>query len=109
MKFRYSTTHDWQRSSNVKQVLVFTSAEDRDNFEDEFLIKDDCFPHTVDHFKDADVKGVHLKLRAVLDGDDLWIPLIRKPDGTLVKEYSVCFDKYEQAIHFLTEVLELVA
>ena len=105
----YSIAHDWQAAPNVKQVLVFVDALDKENFERDHLIKDDVFPYTDSQFDDKNVSGVFVKLRAVLNGDEKWIPIIRTVDGTLIKEYSQCFSSWQLAIGYAKVHMKKVA
>ena len=107
----YSITHDWQATPNVKQVLVFPDARDKDDFEREHLIReDDRLPFTDSQFVDATAKGIFVKLRAVLDGDDKWIPIIRTADGTTIKAFfDIKFSSWQLAIDYAKAQLKSIA
>lgn len=94
----YSIAHDWQNNPAVKQILVFTDIQDKDDFEREHLEKDRDFPYTDSQFEDIKAKGIFVKLRAVLNGSGEWIPIIRTADGTLIKEFDSHFEIWEDAI-----------
>lgn len=94
----FSKPHLWQKSYNVRQVLVFMLDIDRSNFERKFLVKGVEHYFSNENHDDRNVEGVVVKLRAVLYSDGKWIPIIRTADGTLIKESLVHCDTWEEAI-----------
>ena len=105
----YSIAHDHQAAPNVKQILAFPDVRDKNDFERDHLIKGDTFPYTPDNFDDKNVKGVFVKIRAVMDGDDKWIPIIRTADGTTLKAFfDTRFEIWEDAIIYARKNLKSV-
>jgi hypothetical protein len=84
----FSEIHDWQLEPGVRQILAFSTPEMKDLFEREMA---DRFDKAMDGYagvdKDYSTKvksklsdsnaGAVYKLRAVLNGSDKWVPVIR--------------------------------
>jgi hypothetical protein len=102
----YSIAHDWQNNPAVKQILVFPDIHDKDDFERDYLKTDRDFPYTDSQFEDIKAKGVFVKFRAVLNGNDKWIPIIRTADGTSIKEFKTHFEIWEDAIIYARNQLK---
>ncbi len=75
--FCFSKIHAWQNDQAVMQLNVYSSLEMKQQFESQYLIKTNNHdPEFVSTASDTNM-GIIYKLRAVLNSDGLYIPIIR--------------------------------
>ena len=114
----FSEVHEWQSDPGVKQILVFSTSEMKDLFEREMS---DRFDKAMDGYAGVDndysakVKsklsdsnaGAVYKLRAVLNGKGMWVPIIRcgitggqiGQDGPVENSVEEALRSYLQQLH----------
>jgi hypothetical protein len=74
----FSEVHNWQNAENVKQIRVFASGFTKRDFDAAYNTATNNGKDWLSVFNFSDNEnGVAYKIRAVKDGDDNWIPLIR--------------------------------
>lgn len=92
----YGEQHSWQNSNAVQQVLVFETEQDKAKFDLEFanvVARDSIYNASENNL------GAAYKLRAVLESNDEWRPLIRDPfTGGLLVEHRNTFATAEEAL-----------
>lgn len=94
--FKFSTVHDWQNDTAVKQVLVFSSNEAKELFYSAYQGR--ILLDGVSNASDSGIGAVY-KLRAVKDNTGKYIPLIRCGfTGKLLWENAEHFENYLDAI-----------
>ena len=74
----FSEVHNWQNAETVKQIRVFASKFTKRDFDAAYNTATNNGKDSLSVFNFSDNgNGVAYKIRAVKDGDDNWIPLIR--------------------------------
>lgn len=89
-----SQVHNWQNDKAVKQILVFASAFDKQDFEKAFSYR--VAEVGIDEANDSSI-GAIFKLRAVRDGNRKYIPILRTGSGYCLWEGEPT-EKWESAL-----------
>lgn len=96
----FSEVHNWQNINEVKQIRVFSSHFAKTEFDIEYAKSTNYGEDSlaVQSFSDTG-NGVAYKIRAVLDGNDNWVPLIRcGHTGQLIWETNITENTWQAAI-----------
>lgn len=94
--FSYSHVHNWQGEEAVKQILVFNQAELKNEFDNSFLERIE--KDGIRCASDSNIGAIY-KLRAVKNGDNKWLPVIRCGfSGLELYEGPSAYDTWDKAL-----------
>jgi hypothetical protein len=100
----FSEVHDWQGNSAIKQVLVFTSTQERDSFKAKFAAE---VAKVGIEYASENGLGVAFKLRALKTSAGTWAGVIRcGSDGYLQYDMLQCETNHTEALKKLASKLK---